>query len=1023
VRKYLWGIFCASFAISASAPVAIAFDDDPEQEASLVEARFRWFFQLRDYPGNAFDRGGRRKALVQRKRPVVAAPVACTWYSLGPRNINGRIRAMASHPNDGLTYYAGSANGGVWVTRNAGRWWSPLMHDEPALEIGALAVHLTDPGNPSGEVTIYAGTGESHCLPWYDGVGVLKSTDSGKTWSATGAMPGPGNDRAAGILIDPSSISVNPATTVVYAAGTAMQCSTGGVFKSTNGGATWSLLLAKPISDLAMDPVNTQVLYAGVQGEGISRFDPVSGAWTALNTGLPTTMPKLIAVRIGKSAPHKIYAKLDQTVYEYNASAATWVSRGSHGGPTYGDWSNVLEVDPTDSNIVFAGGTNLERTADGGATWIKVPPSAEVHVDQHALTFNPTDHLNVFVGNDGGVYRGLFSSMQPSGLWTKRSNGLVTTQFYHVGVAAVGNQVIGGGTQDQGTVRTVGGLTWDSIRSTDGGYFLIDPSDPYTLYAENPNGGILKSTDGGAHWGAANSGFPGGPFVTPIALDKGSSAGHRVLFAGGDDRVYRSNNGAANWVASSPDVGSGVLAIAIAPSDRNVVYAATRHGRIWRSGNNGTSMSGWQDITVGTVAGGVTLPNRSITSIAVYPTDPNQVVVGFSGYATATPGTPGHVFHGTSTDGGASWQWLDVSSDLPDIPVNSVCIQPTDTNTIYAATDIGVFRTINGGGSWLDFGENLPNVVVAYLAINETGTLLRAATHGFGMFARRLDTSCQPADIYVRDNKLDTGETVPSPAGLQDPTTPGSAIGTFESADLKMDASPLSSTMDDGVEFDLFRSEPALSSASAPGPNRVALQIHNRGPAPASNVKAKLVWALNTTGSPPQLPTDFWTRFPDDSTVAGPWHSIDSATPFQTISQVDPAVPAIIQWDWTATLSAPASVWIMAVVTSDEDPVVRSDAIAQDRDPVFVVPNDKHIALREFDVRTYTSVTPTSGGGTGASGVCECTAPCRPRSCPISDLFTRLRHGLFSSGCSQSCRSPVENCCPHCGGSRRATTR
>ena len=188
-----------------------------------------------------------------------------------------------------------------------------------------------------------------------------------------------------------------------------------------------------------------------------------------------------------------------------------------------------MAVDPQDSNIVYAGGLNLERSFDGGLNWQFI---GGLHADQHALVFDSTNHLNVYAGNDGGVYRGTYSTPMDSGSWSKVSDGLVITQFNHLGGVSVGGgvDVIGGGTQDNGTNRTVGGLTWDYILEADGGYYVVDPHNTYIQYAETQNGRIYKSVDGGTTWGFTS--FPGGPWVTPILLDHTSPIEpNRILFA------------------------------------------------------------------------------------------------------------------------------------------------------------------------------------------------------------------------------------------------------------------------------------------------------------------------------------------------------------------------------------------------------------------------------------------------------------------------------------------------------------
>src|SRR5947209_6187921 len=186
-----------------------------------------------------------------------------------------------------------------------------------------------------------------------------------------------------------------------------------------------------------------------------------------------------------------------------HTATASWQALGTHGGTTYGYWNNVLGVDPVDSNIVFAGGIAMERSADGGTTW---QPAGSLHSDQHAFVFDSTNHLNVFVGDDGGIFQGVYPTATSAGTWTKVSDGLVLTQFNQVGMSFAGPDIFGGGTQDNGTNRTVGGLTWDPIFGGDGGDLIIDPTNPYLLYAEIENGSLFKSTDGGANWSSVSSG-------------------------------------------------------------------------------------------------------------------------------------------------------------------------------------------------------------------------------------------------------------------------------------------------------------------------------------------------------------------------------------------------------------------------------------------------------------------------------------------------------------------------------------
>jgi hypothetical protein len=933
--------------------------DGEEGEKHLVDGRFRFFLFLRS-PDSLRKRGrkefpseARARALHHARRMskiIPAGPVitpGCNWTCIGPRNINGRVRTMAIHPADGNIVVAGTGTGGVWLTRDAGQSWTPLMHDEVSLSIGAVAVHLTDPGNLAGDFTIYAGTGEPTWWPGYAGVGVLRSIDSGATWTATGAFPAPGNTGFSAIVIDPTSITANPATTVLYAAG-----NPGGLYRSSDGGATWTLMRAATVQGVALDPVVAGGLYTAEAFAGIFRFDPVANTWSAFNTGFPAGFPQLIQIAIGRTPPNTMYAKLDEAVYAYNTATSQWTSLGNHGGTTYGYWNNVLEVDPLDSNIVVAGGITIERTYDGGTTWQNI---GGLHSDQHAAVFDSTNHLTIYAGNDGGVYRGTYSSSSSLGAWAKTSDGLIVTEYNDVGTSAGAYDVVGGGSQDNGTSCTAGGLTWDSILGADGGYFVVDPSNPYVQYAESQSGGLNKSTTGGASFFGAASGFPGGPWVTPILLDPTSPVEpNRVLFAGGNSQVYRTINSAGGWSASSPALGGAVLALALAPSSSAVVYAGTGVGRIWRSSDNGATLGNWVEITTGTVAGSAPLPQRAITDIVVHPTDPNTLYISFSGFNANPPTRPGHVYRGVSSDGGVTWMWTNITSNLPDIPASAIELLPSSPSTLYVGTDAGVFRTTNGGTTWGTFSDGLPSVIVSDLAMDDSGTLLRAATYGRGMWQIRLTSSCLDQDVYIRDNKLDTGESIPSPSGVADPTIVGATVYWWQSPDIKVDAYPYFpvDALFDGVEFDTATAEDVVrNDASHLNANRLYVQVHNRGPLAAHNVKVKVLWADASAGLP-VLPTDFWSNFPNDWTAVSSWNTVDAVVPFQQIPTLLPNTPKVLRWDWTVPPSAAAHTCMLAVVSSDEDPVVRSDAIMADRQLGNLVPNDKHVGLRNLHVIT-----------------------------------------------------------------------
>lgn len=668
------------------------------------------------------------------------------WESFGPRNINGRVRALAIHPVDGHTVYAGSGNGGVWVTHSAGlpfTAWSPLMRDEPSLSIGALAVHLTDPTNPAGDVTIYAGTGEplpATALAAYPGVGVLKSTDSGSNWRMTGRLPTAGGTPPKGI----AAIVVDPtAPRTVYVA-----AHEGGLFKSVDGGETWMLLRPGDYRSLVMDPSDPRILYAGqsrTAGQNWGRVLKTTDAgatWTQLTNGLPS-MPWLVQLAVCAARPEVVYAKLDEAVYKSTDHGATWTNLGNHGGDTQFDWCSHIEVDPTNPDIVYAGGIDLERSLDGGNRWTTMPRGTEadwevgrLHPDQHALVFDPSDPSILYAANDGGVYR----SANRGDAWAKQSDNLVITEFYDVGIGPGAPVLVGGGTQDQGTLKTTGSQYWTRIFGGDGGHFVADPTDPNILYFEAQRLKLRKSVDGGATSTPAVNGItepiPTRPFVGVLAIDPTSPianpVNNRILYTG-TNRVYKTTDGAANWRPVTPVLPARVSAIAIVPSARNVVYVGTEVGTIYRTTDGGATWSANLALASG-------LPGRWVRRLAADRTNPDIVYAVLSGYSfNFNPPTPGHVFR--SQDGGATWERIDEVSPataLPDVPVNGIEIDQNDPDILYVATDVGVFRTTNRGLTWAPFDDGLPNCVVNDLVLDLDENALWAGTFGRGMYRRQL---------------------------------------------------------------------------------------------------------------------------------------------------------------------------------------------------------------------------------------------------------------------------------------------
>lgn len=951
---------------------------------SKLARRLRWLMERR-----ADDEGRVRGGLLRRAREmkqarmdalgisrerepdgVVSGPAGPgnNWLSVGPRNINGRIKCLAVHPTDGQTVYAGSAGGGVWKTTNGGQSWTATMHDEASLAIGAIAI---DPTTPQ---TVYAGTGEPvHYLSlpvvlpltsvswFYEGEGVYKSTNGGGSWTLTGPI---GNEFIYRIAVDPFDGDH------LLCAGFSTPAGAGGLCRSTDGGATWTTVQPGVFTDVLFDPVNAGRAYAGQNNGGILKTIDGGMTWTPKNTGLPaTTSIGRVNLTLATALPDVLYAMIENDgtggllgVYR-TATAAEGAGWAAVAAPPVSTsfvwWCQHIEADPTDAtgNIVWAGAVNVARSSNGGASWTLVtdayggtqPPT---HSDQHALVFDPADADRVYIANDGGVFHGEYVGGPTPVTWTKVSTGLVATQFYDLHSSSASRSMFGGGAQDNGSMISTGGLSYRHVYGGDGGYVAFHPTDPYTVYVQYQNAAIQKSTDGANTFTPASAGIgPGGPFpATVLAMDPVNPL---ILFSG-TGAVYRSANGGGLWAAASPGLGT-VTEVAIAPSSGAVIYAGTVAGGLHQATDGGVTATSFLNITP-VVAG---WPTRWLSGIAVHPTDSNTIYVSFLGFnGTAVSN---HVWKGVFSMG--SWTWALRAGGLPDVPVGAVVFDPATSN-LYVATDVGVFRSTDDGVNWLPFEIGLPNVPVVDLALDPVRNLMRAATHGRGIYQVSLAAPTPQVDIYLRDNLLDTGEVLPSPSGVPDPTAPATWAYHWQSADIKVDAQPYAATdaLVDGVEFD----DPAhpypfpiedIAGIPHENPvrtevNRVYVQVHNRGWDTAGQIGLKLLYADAGAGLP-ALPADFWANYATDAYDQTQWKLIGN----HTFTSVRPAVPQVWSFNWTPPATVSNHVCLLAMVDSPQDPL--NPAAQTELNVDVLTPNNKRITHRN----THPVDPPPSPGG------------------------------------------------------------
>ncbi len=663
-------------------------------------------------------------------RTLRRSPSALAWSQAGPENVPGRISAIAVHPSDLNTIYAGSAAGGIFKTTDHGANWTPVFDEVGTYAIGALAIHPTNPN------IIYVGTGEaSGASDHYEGNGVYKTIDGGATWTHVGL------DSVVvigKIAIDP----LRPETVFVAGHGRLFGSAVGanhtwnrGLYRSTDGGANWTQIFA--ISDVA-----GCIDVALYQNEVLAAFWTVdnsldcavyrstdNGDSFSLLSGT-STLPSPIdnLDRIGVSIDpitrtywivhsstsgyfHSVYRSRDGVNWTQVNDAA--LSSSMSGFAWY--FGQIRAV-PGDSLTAYVLGVTLWKTTDGGNSWIDV--TGTTHVDHHDLVAIPyAGGHYVYNGCDGGVNY----SPDMGNNWTTYFN-MHNTQFYAMTVDPSDANHVLGGTQDNGTNRTLTGSVggWDHILGGDGFWVAVDHSDPNIIYAEYQYGYICKSYDRGLSFYTATNGITSSEthaWNTPIVMHPVHS---NILYTS-TDRVYRTINGADEWVPISPDLTTSyITAIGVSAADSQVVYAGSRMGTIHVTINNGASWS--------QVDGSV--PDRWVTRLTPSSTDAAHCYVTVSGYVRQASSLP-HVL--VTKNYGVTW--TDITGNLPMAPVNDVIIDPQDTMTLYVATDVGVYVSHTQGGTWELLATGMPITCVIDLAMHSGTRKLVAATHGRSMYS------------------------------------------------------------------------------------------------------------------------------------------------------------------------------------------------------------------------------------------------------------------------------------------------
>jgi len=703
---------------------------------------------------------------------------------IGPASMSGRIADLAVYEPDPSTYYVGTAHGGVWKTTNNGTTFEAQFQDQGLMSIGDVTVSQHNPD------LVWVGTGESNnrqSTSWGDGV--YKSTDGGKTWSHMGLKTSRHINR---IVIDPRD------NDVVFVAATGSLWGPGGergVFKTADGGRTWKQVLKVDddtgANDLAMDPSNNRILYAsmyqrrrtaccfngGGPGSGLFKSTDGGETWTKV-TAAPFDGPLgRIAFDIYRRNPRVLYALVEgpqQTpqgrggqgggqpqaqppatpgvtgFYKSTDAGATW-TRVNNANPRPMYFSQV-RIDPNDADVVYLGGVDLHQTLDGGKT-MNTQAASRIHSDHHAIWIDPQNSNHVLIGNDGG----LAISYDRSKTWIFLPN-LPVGLFYHVGYDMAIPYNVCGGMQDNynwcgpSAVRGTAGIAgfhWKTLQGGDGFVVLQDPADYRIAYSESQDGNMTRVDRVTGETISIRPVPPPGEqpyrwhWDTPMLL---SPHDHRTLYSAAN-KVFRSNDRGLSWTVISPDLtespnrddivtmgvkGSdirfsrndgiaawpAIVTLAESPKRAGLIYAGTDDGNLSVTRDGGRK---WDNVT-SKIPG---LP-RGIYVSEVVPSRHGEAVV----YATFD----GHRQNDFKTyiyaSGDYGQTWKPISANLTGEIARTLTEDTRNPDVLYLGTETGLFVSLNRGQSWQRIKANLPTVRIDEIALHPRDNAMILATHG-----------------------------------------------------------------------------------------------------------------------------------------------------------------------------------------------------------------------------------------------------------------------------------------------------
>lgn len=702
-----------------------------------------------------------KKAKTEPKKDEVSIS-GLKFRSVGPAIASGRIADVAVNPNNPFEYYVAVASGGVWKTTNAGTTFQPIFDNQSSYSIGCVTI------DPNNDNVIWVGSGENNnqrSVAYGDGV--YKSEDRGKTWKNMGLKT---SEHIAKVIVDPTN------SDIIYVASMGPLWKEGGergVYKSIDGGKTWTASLSidehTGVSDLIMDPRNSNILYAASQQRRRHVFTYVGGGpasgmhksldggktWKKINSGLPANMGR-IGLAISPANPDYIYAVVEAAngkggTFRTTDGGMSWNKRGSYSSS--GNYYQEIYCDLTNPEKLYAMNTWMQVSTDGGKSFKGVGEVTK-HVDNHCMWIDPRDSDHWLVGCDGGLYE----TFDAAKTWDYKPN-LPVTQFYKV---SVDNDKpfynIFGGTQDNssmgGPSRTITshGITnadWFFTHGGDGFESQVDPENPNIIYAQSQYGVLVRYDKlSGEEVGIKpkerkNENAYRWNWDAPLAVSPHAKG--RLYFAA--NKVFRSDDYGNSWEVISDDLTKQInrnelkvmgrvqsmdavmknastspygtiVAFSESVLNKDLLVIGTDDGLIQITTNGGNSWTKIDRIT------GV--PNNTYVN-AVYCSqhDENVMYAAFNHhkYGDFKP----YLFK--STDMGKTWK--NIGSTLPERGSTYAFEEDhVDKNLLFCGTEFGVFYSNDSGGNWTQMKAGVPTIAVRDIAIQKRENDLVLGTFG-----------------------------------------------------------------------------------------------------------------------------------------------------------------------------------------------------------------------------------------------------------------------------------------------------